>query len=30
MDLFWIISGIFASALAIGLILGKIHGTLII
>ena len=30
MDLVWIIAGIFASAIAISLILGKIHGTLII
>ena len=30
MDLFWIITGIFVSAIAISLILGKIHGTLII
>ena len=30
MDLVWIITGIFASAIAISLILGKIHGTLII
>ena len=30
MDLFWIITGIFASAIAISLILGRIHGTLII
>ena len=30
MDLFWIIAGIFASAIAISLILGKLHGTLII
>ena len=30
MDLFWIIAGIFISAIAIGLILGKLHGTLII
>jgi len=30
MDLFWIIAGIFVSAIAIGLILGRIHGTLII
>ena len=30
MDLVWIITGIFVSAIAIGLILGKLHGTLII
>ena len=30
MDLFWILAGIFISAIAISLILGKIHGTLII
>ena len=30
MDLFWIMFGIFAGAIAISLILGKIHGTLII
>ena len=30
MDLVWIITGIFLSAIAISLILGKIHGTLII
>jgi len=30
MDLFWILFGIFASALAISLILRRIHGTLII
>tara|TARA_Y100001938_G_C7787231_1_gene280793 strand:+ start:418 stop:525 length:108 start_codon:yes stop_codon:yes gene_type:complete len=30
MDLFWIIFGIFASAVVISVILGKIHGTLII
>ena len=30
MDLFWILFGIFASAIAISLILGRIHGTLII
>ena len=30
MDLFWIIAGIFVSAIAISLILGRIHGTLII
>jgi uncharacterized membrane protein len=30
MDLFWILFGIFAVAVAISLILGKIHGTLII
>jgi len=30
MDLFWIIAAIFVSAIAIGLILGRIHGTLII
>ena len=30
MDLFWIIAGILISAIAISIILGKIHGTLII
>ena len=30
MDIVWIIAGIFISAIAIALILGKIHGTLII
>jgi hypothetical protein len=30
MDIVWIIAGIFISAIAISLILGKIHGTLII
>ena len=30
MDLIWIITGIFISAIAISLILGRIHGTLII
>ncbi len=30
MDLFWIIAGIFISAIAISIILGRIHGTLII
>lgn len=30
MDIVWIITGIFVSAIAIGLILGKLHGTLII
>ena len=30
MDIVWIIAGIFVSAIAISLILGKIHGTLII
>ena len=30
MDIVWIITGIFVSAIAISLILGKIHGTLII
>ena len=30
MDIVWIIAGIFMSAIAISLILGKIHGTLII
>ena len=30
MDLFWIIAVIFISAIAISLILGKLHGTLII
>ncbi len=30
MDIVWIIAGIFLSAIAISLILGKIHGTLII
>ena len=30
MDIVWIITGIFLSAIAIALILGKIHGTLII
>tara|TARA_B100001121_G_C18255969_1_gene419442 strand:+ start:113 stop:220 length:108 start_codon:yes stop_codon:yes gene_type:complete len=30
MDLVWIIAGIFISAIAISLILGKLHGTLII
>jgi hypothetical protein len=30
MDLFWIMFGIFASAIAISLILGRMHGTLII
>ena len=30
MDLFWIMAGIFISAVAISLILGKLHGTLVI
>ena len=30
MDLFWIIAGIFISAIVISLVLGKIYGTLII
>ena len=30
MDIVWIIAGIFISAMAISLILGKMHGTLII
>ena len=30
MDLFWIIAGIFVSAIVISLVLGKIYGTLII
>ena len=30
MDLFWIIAGIFISAIIISLVLGKIYGTLII
>ena len=30
MDLFWIIAGIFMSAIIISLVLGKIYGTLII
>ena len=30
MDIVWIIAGIFISAIAISLILGKIHGTMII
>jgi len=30
MDIVWIITGIFVSAIAIALILGHIHGTLII
>jgi len=30
MDLFWIITGIFVTAMAMGLILGRLHGTLII
>jgi len=30
MDMVWIITGIFVSAMAIAVILGKIHGTLII
>ncbi len=30
MDLVWIIAGIFISAIAISIILGKLHGTLII
>jgi len=30
MDMVWIITGIFVSAIAIAVILGKIHGTLII
>ena len=30
MDLFWIIAGIFISAVIISLVLGKIYGTLII
>ena len=30
MDLFWIITGIFISAVVIGLVLGTLHGTLII
>jgi len=30
MDLFWIIAGIFISAIIISLVLGKLYGTLII
>ena len=30
MDLFWILFGIFASAIAISIILGYMHGTLMI
>ena len=30
MDLFWIITGIFTSAVVISLVLGKLYGTLII
>jgi len=30
MDIVWIITGIFCSAIAISLILGKLHGTLLI
>ena len=30
MDIVWIIAGIFISAITMALILGKIHGTLII
>jgi len=30
MDLFWIMFGIFAAAMVISLVLGKLHGTLII
>jgi len=30
MDIVWIITGVFVSAIAIALILGHIHGTLII
>ena len=30
MDIVWIITGIFLSAIAIALVLGKMHGTLII
>jgi len=30
MDMVWIIAGIFISAIAISLILGRMHGTLII
>jgi len=30
MDLFWIIAGIFMSAIIISLVLGKLYGTLII
>tara|TARA_B100001093_G_scaffold326284_1_gene311294 strand:- start:104 stop:211 length:108 start_codon:yes stop_codon:yes gene_type:complete len=30
MDIVWIITGIFVSAIAIAVVLGKIHGTLII
>ena len=30
MDIVWIITGIFVSAIAIALILGRTHGTLII
>ncbi len=30
MDLVWIMAGIFISAIAIALILGRMHGTLII
>ena len=29
-DLFWIVAGIFITAIAISLILGKLHGTLAI
>jgi len=30
MDIVWIITGIFLSAIAIALVLGRMHGTLII
>ena len=30
MDIVWIITGIFISAIAIALVLGRMHGTLII
>ena len=30
MDLFWILFGIFASAIVIAMVLGRMHGTLII
>ena len=30
MDIVWIITGIFISAIAIALVLGKLHGTLVI
>jgi len=30
MDIVWIIAGLFITAIAMSLILGKIHGTLII